>query len=105
MSKKDKNIKVVVFEPNKNPEVREIPNELEAMQQIVGGYIEIAFGYGKYLIVCNEEGKLLSLPFNKSMGQDYLVGTVFAAKEGNDGEFADINESDIQAILELWDRL
>lgn len=33
-------ITVVVAEPGKAAEVREIPNTLEALQDIVGGYIE-----------------------------------------------------------------
>ncbi len=36
----------------------------EELKKLVGGYIEIAYDDGKTQIICNEEGKLLSLPYN-----------------------------------------
>lgn len=36
----DKKIRVLVKEPGKEAELREIPNTLEDLQCIVGGYIE-----------------------------------------------------------------
>ena len=33
-------IRVLVIEPGKNPEEREIDNDLKTMQELVGGYIE-----------------------------------------------------------------
>ncbi len=37
---------------------------LEELQEYVGGYIEIIRLTDKYLMVVNEEGRLLNLPFN-----------------------------------------
>lgn len=37
---------------------------LEELQEYVGGYIEIIRLTNKYLMVVNEEGKLLNQPFN-----------------------------------------
>lgn len=37
---------------------------LEELQEYVGGYIEIVRLTDKYLMVVNEEGRLLNLPFN-----------------------------------------
>lgn len=34
-------IKILKVEPDKAPQVIEIPNKLEEMQKIVGGYIEV----------------------------------------------------------------
>jgi hypothetical protein len=61
---------------------------LEAMQQAVGGYIEIVYkAPGKPWGVCNEEGKLKGLPYNEKATQlwyeacgfvhaDHLVGDI-----------------------------
>ena len=59
-------MKVLVAEPMKPCEVREIPDTLDAMRQIVGGDIEAVTSI-RYAsaIVCNEKGKLLGLPHNR----------------------------------------
>lgn len=51
---------------------------LRKQQELVGGYIEYAYGNGKVFIV-NEEGLLEHLPFNPEASQEYghpLVGDV-----------------------------
>ena len=59
-------IDICVFEPNKKPEMVTIDNTLEAMQRIVGGYIQVVKPWGgDVVLVCNEEGKVLNLPLNK----------------------------------------
>ena len=57
------------------PEVCNIPNTLEAMQSLVGGYIQLVpIGLGIDLL-CNEEGLLLKLPVNCGFaGTIALVG-------------------------------
>ena len=51
-------MKVVVKRPAEKPEVMEIENELHALQEIVGGYIECVGVIDNIICVCNEEGKL-----------------------------------------------
>lgn len=58
--------------------------QLEELQEIVGGYIEVIYlnGNGGRLMVCNEEGKLNRLPYNEKATElyghrrDYIVGDV-----------------------------
>ena len=57
----DENIRVLKVAPGKAPEAVAIPNTLEAMQQMVGGYIEV-IPLEDVCLVCNEEGKLMGLP-------------------------------------------
>ena len=60
-------IKVVVVEPMKAPEVREIPATLKAYQELVGGYIECVYPFKDAVaLVCNEEGKNICLPPNRA---------------------------------------
>lgn len=53
-----KRMKVVLVEPKKRARIVEIDHTLEAMQKIVGGYIETFRLDDEVYIVCNEEGKM-----------------------------------------------
>ena len=100
-------MKILVVEPMKPCEVREIPDTLEAMRQVVGGRIE-SFSYQREAIISNEESKLLGLPLNRplydSMGTpiDVLRGTFFIA--GVSGEhFVSLTDEQIQRFKTLYD--
>ena len=70
---------VLVVEPGMMPYEKEI-NDLEEMQAVVGGYIEAIYPYEDMVaIVCNEEGLINDLPFNRSMDGGYggVFGTFF----------------------------
>ncbi len=105
-------IRVLVVEPMKPCEVREIPDTLEAMQALVGGDIEAVTSI-RYAaaIVCNENGKLLDLPYNRPLLDesgllplDMLHGTFFIA--GVDGEnFVSLTEEQIQRYKDLYDNV
>jgi len=59
---------------------------LKSLQKVVGGYIEIvtclAIGYEENVIICNEEGRLQSLPPNpiasRMAGQNIVGDAVIA---------------------------
>ena len=56
---------VLVVEPERRPELREIDGTLESMQGIVGGLIQAIYPFGKPVaLVCNDEGKLTNLTAN-----------------------------------------
>ena len=90
-------ISVIVFEPpGTECEYREIDNTLEAMQEIVGGYIEVVPLCNKddepihgIVLVCNEEGKLKGLPDNIKVWGDPIKGTCFICRTDGE-EFASI---------------
>lgn len=94
-------IKVLKVEPDKAPELIEMKNELEAMQAIVGGYIEVFPLADDVAIVCNEEGKINGLPLNRPIyynGEivEIIAGTFFIA--GDDisiGEFVSLTDAQI----------
>ena len=88
-------IKVLALPAIGAPEIREVPNELRALQEIVGGYIETVPYMEGHIVVCNEEGVLLGLPGNRYV--PYLVGDVFVC--GVEGEdFTSISEE----LEEAW---
>lgn len=99
--KKEPVIKVLKVEPDKAPELIEMKNELDAMQAIVGGYIEVYPLADDVAIVCNEEGKMNGLELNRPIyhnGQivEIIAGTFFIA--GDDisiGEFVSLTDAQI----------
>lgn len=87
-------IKVIVKVPGKAPEMRTVRNELQSLQQLVGGNIETVTVSTDLVIICNEEGRLRNLPYNMTLlGIDFLGTIVFAGAKGD--EFADVPESDV----------
>ena len=103
-------LRVLVVEPMKPCRVQEIPNTLEAMQKIVGGYIEAVYPFPDAVIVCNEDGKGLGLPYNRPlMGEnglpyDILCGTFFIA--GVNGEhFVSLTDEQIGKYKSLYDNV
>ncbi len=75
----DHNIEVLVVVPGKEPRLSTVPDDLEHLQQIVGGPIEA----GSYLpqrvmLICNGEGNNMGLPPNRPHPNDsgeYIAGT------------------------------
>lgn len=84
-------IQVLKVEPGKAPEAVTIPNTLEAMQQMVGGYIEV-IPLDDVCLVCNEEGKLMGLPGNRRLRNDIIAGTFFLAGNTPEGGFRSLTQ-------------
>ena len=82
-------MKAIRKKPGCAPEVIEVENTLKALQDEVGGYIEVVtLPYGAALI-CNEEGRILGLPDNGRVCGVDVVGTVLIV--GTKGEeFCDV---------------
>ena len=77
-------MQVLIVEPERRPEVREIDDSLAEMQGIVGGFIQPVYPFeDSVALVCNEEGKFMDLPANRGLrdknGQiyDIVFGTFF----------------------------
>ncbi len=66
---KENFLDVLLVEPMKPPIGIQIPDTLEALQSKVGGFIEVVnvSGDDPIAIVCNEEGKLNGLPYNRGL--------------------------------------
>lgn len=91
-------LEAVVKAPGERPRVTLVADTLEAMQSIVGGYIEIVGFTEGNVIVCNEEGRLLGLPEN-ALG---LRGTFIVLGRGSgDGELGSVvGPKDVVALLD-----
>ena len=81
---------VLVVEPGFLPyekEIKDGADHLEQMQAIVGGLIEPIYPYHEEVaIVCNEEGLINGLPFNRSVPGGYggVFGTFFICGLGEE---------------------
>ena len=79
-------MKVLIVEPGKHPRKADIAHTLESMQAIVDGYIEITYPWKDAVgIVCNDEGLLRQLPFNRLVAPGSgIFGTFFLCGLGEE---------------------
>ena len=92
---------MVIKEPGKAPRVEPMfDNDLKAFQEAVGGYIETVTVSTDLVIICNEEWRLIGLPWNvTAFGVDF-GGTIVAA--GIKGEeFASLRAIVVPAVLRM----
>lgn len=92
-------IKIVVYEPGKQPEERNVSRSLKTLKQLVGGYLKaIRFrqpGTQHLVLVCNDEGQLLGLPENRG-----LAGTWFVCRDEG-ANFGSLTEQDLAIVRNL----
>lgn len=75
-------MKVLRVRPMKSPEVIEIDGSLESLQKEVAGLIQATYPWeDEVALICNEEGKLIPLEFNRPLYDanaqmyDFIAGT------------------------------
>ena len=103
-------MQVIVVEPKKKPEVREIGDSLESMQKIVDGLIEVVYPFDEPVaLICNEEGKLLNLPLNRALRDedgtvyDIISGTFFLCAAPPDSEhFESLTDQQAKTYMERF---
>ena len=87
-------MRVVMVEPGKVPYETEIDPGLKSMQKIVGGLIQAIYPYDEPIaLICNDEGKLQGLPYNRALRDpetweiyDAVAGTFFLCGAPADSE-------------------
>lgn len=91
MTEPEKKLKVVIVRPQKNATIEEIDSDLETLQSIVGGYIEQVCPWeNEVALICNEEGKVNNLPYNRGLYDeggnilDIIAGTFFVVGLGEE---------------------
>lgn len=104
-------MKILVVEPLREPYVKEIDGSLESMQKIVGGLIQAIYPFddSEIALVCNEEGKISGLPFNRVLRDDegkiydVIAGTFFLCQAPtNSDSFESLNEEQIKQYKEKY---
>jgi len=101
---------ILLIAPGKAPEKREIDGELKTMQGIVGGTIQALYPFeDSAALICNDDGKLLSLPPNRALYDedgtlsDVIVGTFFLCDAPPNAEcFASLTDEQIDAYTKRF---
>ena len=82
-------MEILFIEPGKTPEVTEISGDLASMQELVGGMIQAVYPFDEPVaLVCNDEGKLLSMQMNRILPEmdDIICGPFFLCGTPPDSE-------------------
>jgi predicted ATPase len=95
---------VIVVEPNKAPEVREIANDLVSFQLVIGGYLEtLQWGDNQaFVAYVNEDGLRLNLAFNAVASRFLdraIVGTAMFTRIAACGDEVSLSNDDIQQAM------
>ena len=97
---------ILLLEPGKRPRSAVITGTLQSMQQVVDGPIQAVYPFAEPVaLICNEEGKLRNLPWNRALrdeaGQiyDIVAGTCFlcAAPPGEE-TFAGLTDAQLETF-------
>ena len=97
-----KKIDILIKDPGQPWRLATVEDTLPVYQQIVGGYIEgVATTSIGVHIFANEEGKLLGLEPNFGIHGDVIVGTAFAVRDNDEGEFESVTPDDF-AWFTTW---
>lgn len=98
-------IQVLVKHPGVRPFLCTVPNDLEPLQKLVGGYIETVTISTDLVVICNEEGRLMGLPYNCTIMGTSFVGTIIiAGREGCEFDDVGISYNTAQVLFpQLWE--
>ena len=104
-------MKVLKIEPNKKPIIIDLDCSLSSLQQVVSGYIEAIYPFrDDVAIICNEEAKMLNLPFNRALRDtndnvyDIICGTFLVVGLTSDN-FGGLSEDLIQKYSNYYNRI
>ena len=111
--KQEKNIRVVIVEPLREPREAYIENELHTLQKNVGGYIECISLADGIDLVLNEEGKLIGLKPNRGIWpdengkyQDIVFGTFMCCGvDESVGEFRSLTDDEFDYCMDRFNRV
>lgn len=99
---KENVIKVLKVKPHEHPEVYMLKNTLEAIQEAVGGYIDIVGLDDNVCILLNDEGKLIGLEGNRRIGSDIIVGDFFVCGSDEEGNLTSLSEEALDTYTKIF---
>ena len=95
----------LLVKPNKLPEEITFDNSLEKKQELVEGYIEYAYSddFPDVAFICNEEGKINGLPYNRDIGHDIIAGNfIIISSNVKDGEDVSLSDKQIEKYKKIF---
>ena len=100
--KKEQEIRVLMVEPNEHPKEFLLKNTLSAMQEAVGGMIDIADLEGDICLLLNDEGKLIGLDGCRRIGDDIIAGTFYVCGSNEEGELVSLSDDEMERYREMF---
>lgn len=103
-------MRVLKVEPNKAPQVVEMSDDLEDLQNAVGGLIQAIYPHNDdTCIILNDEGKLIGLPMNRPLRDttgavyDVMVGTFLVVRAPSDSDsFESLTDAQIAKYTAMY---
>ncbi|MBR2522996.1 MAG: DUF3846 domain-containing protein [Clostridiales bacterium] len=106
---KEPEIKIIYIEPQKEPQVMKIPNELKSFQHLVGGFVEVVGADEGVDFICNGEGKVFDMPLNRALFDDegviydIIAGPlIICGADEDNGVFISLSEEQIKEYTERF---
>lgn len=98
-------IDVIVKQPGHPPFRVSCQNELETMQSLVEGYIEVLPLATDLVILCNEEGRLCGMAHNCNIcGVDFVGPIVFVGVDGEEFDSVPLTISQAKELFpQMWE--
>lgn len=91
----EEKIKCLLVKPYELPPEVEIKNNLESLQEEVKGMIECVY-YDDVILICNEEGKINGMHWNREIGSDIIYGPfLIVGDDYENGSFKSLTEKQI----------
>ena len=100
---------VLAVQPGEKPVKLELEGTLKSMQEFVGGTIQAIYPYEDAVaIICNDEGKLNSMKYNRALRNeageviDILCGPFFVCGLG-DEDFASLTAEQLEVYRKVFE--
>lgn len=94
-------IKAVVVKPNNAPKITEIEDDLFTYQKLVDGYIEPIHIADEITALVNEEGNLLGMSPNFSIGYTTIVGPAVIVRDRGDVMYESLTDKQIDEAIKI----
>lgn len=95
-------MKIMIIEPNKQPYIEKIWNDLESLRKKIGQEIEV-IEYNKVLIVYNSRGLADNIPVNRYIDDLAIRGTfVITGNNTKELDFESLTEEQIEQYTEMF---
>ena len=95
-------IKVMVFEPLREPHIEHIKNTEEAYKNIVEGEYKAQPLDKQTVLIHNVKDKELELVPNRHVGKDIICGTFFIAKDTGEDMYASLSDDQMKYYYQMY---
>ena len=95
-------IKVMVFEPLREPHIEHIKNTKEVYQNVVEGEYKVQALDKQTVLIHNVKDKELELVPNRHVGKDIICGTFFIARDTGEDMYASLSDDQMKYYYQMY---